>query len=49
MRLLQVNLRSLLLYSFIIVLISIPVSLFSLKAILDEEVDESIAYRPINS
>ena len=43
MRLLNVNLRGLLIYSIVIVLISIPVSLFSIKAILDEEVDESIS------
>lgn len=43
MRLLQVNLRGLLLYSLILVLVSIPVSLVSLQAILSEEVDESIA------
>jgi signal transduction histidine kinase len=43
MRLLQVNLRGLLLYSIILVLISIPVSLFSIQAILNEEVDESIS------
>lgn len=43
MRLLQVNLRGLLLYSVILLLISIPVSLFSIQAILAEEVDESIA------
>lgn len=43
MRLLQVNLRGLLLYSVILLLVSIPVSLFSIQAILAEEVDESIA------
>src|SRR5690349_7356988 len=43
MRLLQVNLRGLLLYSFIRVLFSIPVSLFLMRAIINEEVDESIA------
>lgn len=43
MRLLNVNLRGLLIYAIVIVLISIPVSLFSIKAILDEEVDESIS------
>jgi signal transduction histidine kinase len=43
MRLLQVNLRGLLLYSLILVLISIPVSLVSIQAILNEEVDESIS------
>lgn len=43
MRLLQVSLRSLLIYSMILVLISIPVSLFSIRAILNEEVDESLS------
>lgn len=43
MRLLQVNLRGLLLYSVILLLISIPVSLISIQAILSEEVDESIS------
>lgn len=42
MRLLQVSLRSLLLYSLLLVVISIPVSLFSLREILNEEVDESL-------
>lgn len=43
MRLLQVSLRGLLLYSLVLVLISIPVSIFSIRALFDEEVDESIA------
>src|SRR6188768_462028 len=43
MRLLQVSLRSLLLYSLILVLISIPVSIFSIREILNKEVDESLA------
>ena len=43
MRLLQVSLRTLLLYSLLLVLISIPVSLFSIQAILNQEVDESIS------
>jgi len=43
MRLLQVSLRSLLLYSLVLVLISIPVSLFSIREILNEEVDESLS------
>lgn len=42
MRLLQVSLRSLLLYSLVLVVISIPVSLFSIQEILNEEVDESL-------
>lgn len=43
MRLLQVSLRSLLLYSLILVLISIPVSIFSIREIIKEEVDETLA------
>jgi signal transduction histidine kinase len=43
MRLLQVSLRSLLLYSLILVLISIPISIFSIRQIINEEVDESLA------
>jgi signal transduction histidine kinase len=43
MRLLQVSLRSLLLYSLVLVVISIPVSLFSIQEILNEEVDESLS------
>ena len=42
MRLLQLNLRSLLLYSLVLVLLSIPLSLFSIRLILNKEVDESI-------
>jgi signal transduction histidine kinase len=42
MRLLQLNLRSLLLYSLVLVLISIPLSLFSILLILNKEVDHSI-------
>ncbi len=42
MRLLQVSLRSLLMYSLILVLISIPVSLFSIRGILNKEVDEAL-------
>lgn len=45
MRLLQVNLRGLLLYAIILVLISIPVSLVSIQALLSEEVDESISHQ----
>lgn len=45
MRLLQVNLRGLLLYALILVLISIPVSLVSIQALLNEEVDESISHQ----
>lgn len=45
MRLLQVNLRGLLLYALILVLVSIPVSLVSIQALLNEEVDESIAHQ----
>lgn len=43
MRLLQLSLRSMLLYALILVLISIPVSLFSIRQIINEEVDESLA------
>jgi len=43
MRLLQVSLRNSLVYSLVIVLVSIPVSLLSLKKLLDDEVDESLA------
>jgi signal transduction histidine kinase len=43
MRLLQVSLRTLLLYSMILVLISIPVSIFSIRAIINKDVDESLA------
>ncbi len=43
MRLLQVSLRSLLLYSLILVLISIPISIFSIRQIINEELDESLA------
>lgn len=43
MRLLQVSLRTSLVYSLILVLISIPVSIFSIRAILNEEVDKSLA------
>lgn len=45
MRLLQVNLRGLLLYSVILLIVSIPLSLLSIQAILAEEVDESIAHQ----
>src|SRR4051812_33096035 len=43
MRLLQKSLQSLLLYSLILVVISVPVSLFSIRAILNDEVDESLS------
>lgn len=43
MRLLQVNLRSLLLYSLVLVIISIPVSFLSVRAIIGEEIDESLS------
>lgn len=43
MRLLQVNLRSLLLYSLVLLLISIPISFLSIQAILNEEIDESLS------
>lgn len=43
MRLLQVSLRSLLLYSLLLVLISVPISFVSISAILNHEVDETLA------
>lgn len=43
MRLLQVSVRSFLLYSLILVLISIPVSILAIREIINEEVDESLA------
>ena len=43
MRLLQVSLRSLLLYSLLLVLVSIPISFVSISAILNHEVDETLA------
>lgn len=43
MRLLQISLRSLLLYSMLLVLVSIPVSLFLTQAILDHEIDETLS------
>ncbi len=43
MRLLQVSLRSSLLFSLVVVVISIPVSLFSIRALFNEEVDEAMA------
>lgn len=42
MRLLQLSLRTLLVYSLILVILSIPVSLFSIREILNEEVDENL-------
>ncbi len=42
MRLLQKSLQSLLLYSLVLVVASVPVSLFSIRAILNDEVDESL-------
>lgn len=45
MRLLQVSLRSLLLYSIVLLLISIPVSWISIQAMLNDEVDESISHQ----
>jgi len=42
-RLLQVNLRSLLLCLLVLVAVSIPVSFFAIREILNEEVDESLA------
>ncbi|MEO8471504.1 MAG: HAMP domain-containing sensor histidine kinase [Chryseolinea sp.] len=45
MRLLQVSLRTLLVYSLIMVLISIPMSIFAVRELLNDEVDESLALR----
>ena len=42
MRLLQVSLRSLLLYSLLLVIVSIPISFLSISAILNHEVDETL-------
>ncbi|MEJ7646511.1 MAG: HAMP domain-containing sensor histidine kinase [Chryseolinea sp.] len=42
MRLLQVSLRSSLIFSLLLVVVSIPVSLFSISALFNEEVDESM-------
>jgi len=42
MRLLQVSLRALLLYSLLLVLVSIPVSFFAIREILNKEVDASL-------
>lgn len=43
MRLLQVSLRGSLVVSMVLILVSIPVSLFTIRALLNEEVDEQIA------
>lgn len=45
MRLLQVSLRSLIVYALVLVLISIPVSFFFIENLLNEEIDESLAFR----
>lgn len=42
MRLLQVSLQSFLLYALVLVSISIPISFFTIRGILNHEVDESI-------
>ena len=42
MRLLQRSLRTLLLYSLVLVVLSIPVSVFSIRELLNEEVDETL-------
>jgi len=42
MRLLQVSLRSLLLYALALVLIGIPISFYSIKSFLKEEIDETL-------
>lgn len=43
MRLLQASIRSLLLYSLVLVVVSIPLSLIAIREILNEEVDETLA------
>lgn len=43
MRLLQVNLRSLLLCLLVLVTVSIPVSFFAIREILNEDIDENLA------
>jgi signal transduction histidine kinase len=43
MRLLQVSLRSLLIYSFILIAVSIPITFFAIRHILNKEVDKSLA------
>src|SRR6187551_2198765 len=43
MRLLQRSLQTLLLYSLVLVILSIPVSLFSIRQILNDEVDETLS------
>lgn len=45
MRLLQLSLRSFLLYSVILVLFSIPISILSIRAILNKEVDLTIQHQ----
>jgi len=42
MRLLQVSLRSLLLYSLVLILVSIPVTFFAVRNIMSEQVDRSL-------
>ena len=42
MRLLQVSLRNSLIFSLIVVIISIPISMFAIRALFSEEVDESL-------
>ena len=48
MRLLQVNLRTLLLCVLVLVVISIPVSFFAIREIMYEEVDEALAIQSDN-
>lgn len=45
MRLLQVSLRTLMLYAIILVLVSIPVSFFFIERLLNDDVDESLGFR----
>ncbi|MBT1698414.1 HAMP domain-containing histidine kinase [Fulvivirgaceae bacterium PWU4] len=45
MRLLQVSLRSLMLYALLLVLVSIPVSFFFIERLLNADVDKSLGFR----
>lgn len=45
MRLLQVSLRSLMLYALLLVLVSIPISFFSIERLINHEVDGSLVFR----
>lgn len=47
MRLLQVSLRSLLIYSLVLVLVSVPIVLLSIRQILNKEIDASLSLNTI--